>query len=89
MRRQDKKIAMKKANLLFEQRCNENSTAFNWNGEYANEDTNEGTVSFGGDIEITEVDEEVVNEFETTDVENSQFFSDEDGDRLTDKYLDT
>ena len=36
---------MKKANILFEQRCNEN--AFSWNGKYANEedlneDDNEG-----------------------------------------------
>ena len=35
MRRHDKKIAMKKANILFEQRCNEN--AFSWDGTYANE----------------------------------------------------
>jgi len=36
MRRFDKKIAMKKANILFEQRCNENK--FSWNGQYANEE---------------------------------------------------
>lgn len=35
MRKWDKKEHMKKANLLFEQRCNENK--FSWNGEYANE----------------------------------------------------
>jgi hypothetical protein len=36
MRRQDKKEHMKRVNLLFEQRCNEEK--FSWNGKYANED---------------------------------------------------
>jgi len=38
MRRHDKKIHMEKVNHLFEQRCNENRTNFNWNGKYENED---------------------------------------------------
>lgn len=49
----------------------------------------EKIVQFGDDIEI--VDEDCgcgVNESEPTDVEKSQWFSDTDGERLTDKCMD-
>jgi hypothetical protein len=80
MRRHDKKIHMERVNKLFEARKLKES-AFNWNGKYENEEElEEGMLSLGDDIE--DVDEEVTNI--TTDVESSQFFSDEDGERNTD-----
>ena len=114
MRRHDKKAHMKRVNLLFEQRCNEEK--FSWNGKYTNENddeedyhypfnvnttsdkdenytdpyelrekenavTDEGTISLGDDLEVVEED----NETDTTDVENSKWFSDVDGERLLDK----
>jgi hypothetical protein len=94
MRRQDKKIAMKKANMLFEERCNENR--FNWNGKYANEDELEEGIFLGDDNEnldgeeITskaiedEIAETVTNI--TTDInDTTKWFSDEEGEIVTDK----
>jgi hypothetical protein len=86
MRRHDKKIAMKKANMLFEQRCNE--SAFSWDGVYENEkDLDEGCeLTMGNDLEC-ECEEETkdsITEFETTDVEASEFFSDTESAMLKD-----
>lgn len=50
-----------------------NETKFSWDGNYANEDGIEE--SCGCEI----------NEDEPTDVKSSQWFSDSDGERLTDK----
>jgi len=93
MRRQDKKIAMKKANMLFEQRCNE--SAFSWDGKYANEEDIDEAMFLGDDMETIEETEEIeedcgclLNQPEPTDVESSQWFSDEHGERITDMELD-
>ena len=113
MRRHDKKEHMRKANMLFEQRCNEN--AFSWDGTYANEgdihednnddynfpynqdndvntkdlfngndDIEEGTMSLGDDFEV--VEEEITNI--TTDIsDETQWFSQVDGERAIDKIF--
>jgi len=115
MRRHDKKEHMKKVNLLFEQRCNEN--AFSWDGKYANEEDlteddkndyqfpynqeggendkdlfdseslDEGCeLTMGNDLECEceGKTKDSITEFETTDVEASEFFSDVDAKRLQD-----
>jgi hypothetical protein len=53
------------------------------------ETTDEGITGLPGDMEI--VDEDCgcsVNESEPTDIENSQWFSNVDGERVTDKEMD-
>lgn len=88
MRRADKKKNMERVNRLFEQRNLKEST-FNWNGKYeGEEEVEEGMISLGDDIEnieeAEEIDEEVTNI--TTDISSkTQYFSDEDGERLLDK----
>lgn len=79
MRRHDKKIWIEQSNKKFQQRCNESK--FNWDGQYANEEVEE-SFTMGNDIETTDEDID-----ETTDVEASQWFSDEDGERITDKIF--
>jgi len=125
MRKHDKKIAMKKANMLFEERCNE--SAFSWDGKYANEDDlheddaedynqeynaastidkndpnyadpyeiKEKAIFLGNDMETIEETEEIeedcgcsLNQPEPSDVKDSQWFSDVDGERITDKQVD-
>jgi hypothetical protein len=115
MRRHDKKTHMNKANLLFEQRCNENK--FSWNGEYANEDeikegddgwpydvgtdTDEDKESYTdpyaikdgkivgmpGDMEVVDEAGTPLKQPEPTDVEDSQWFSDTDAERMLDKIF--
>lgn len=75
MRRFDKKANMERVNKLFEQRTLKES-GFSWDGKYENEDIEEG---LGDDMEIME-DEE--------DDSKTQWFSYEDGERLTDRNLD-
>lgn len=59
-----------------------NEDKFSWDGKYANEDVDEGMVGMPGDMEFVD---EKLEQPEPTDVENSQWFSDVDGNRLTDK----
>ena len=96
MRRHDKKNHIAKANLLFEQRCNEER--FSWDGTYANEvneddlkeeEIDEIVVGLGDDLEY--VDEDCgcpLDQPEPTDVKKSQWFSDVDGERIIDKEVD-
>ena len=48
---------MKKANMLFEQRCNE--SAFSWDGKYANEEDIDEAMFLGDDMETIEETEEI------------------------------
>lgn len=60
---------------------------FNWDGKYSNEDINEveeEVTQFGNDIEVTEDCGCSLNQPEPTDIEDAQWFSNVDGDRLTD-----
>lgn len=88
MRSRDKKIAMKKANIAFQKRINESK--FSWDGKYANEDDPEldEATFLGNDMEATSpfTDDGNIEEDANmaTDVEDSQWFSDKDGERLTD-----
>ena len=64
-----------------------NETKFSWDGKYANEsDINE----IGDDLELP-IDEEdlgsLLNQPEPTDVKNSQWFSDVDGERSVDNIF--
>jgi len=88
MRRHDKKKHMEKVNILFEARKLKES-AFNWNGKYENEEEIEEGIFLGNDMESTEYIDE--NEEEgcdcplSEDENTTQWFSDEDGERLIDK----
>jgi hypothetical protein len=87
MRRHDKKIHMERVNKLFEQR-NLKESAFSWDGKYANEDIEEGMgLPMDFEPELQEEGEEVIDEEVTnitTDVNSSQFFSDEESDMIKD-----
>jgi hypothetical protein len=83
MRRYDKKKNMENANKAFQKRMNE--SAFSWDGKYEGEEDIEEGIFLGNDMENSEeeISEEITNI--TTDVnDKTQFFSDEDGQMVTD-----
>lgn len=83
MRRRDKLKNIQEINKKI------NESAFTWNGTYEDEKTNEATMALGNDLETLDEKEDdcgcELTESEPTDVKSSQWFSDEDGERLTDK----
>lgn len=67
-------------------------TKFSWDGTYNNEDVNE--ITMGDDIELPLDENEEIdcgcsfNQPEPTDVQDSKWFSDEDGERMMDIQVD-
>lgn len=86
MRRFDKKYHIEKLN----KRLNENK--FSWDGQYEDEKIDEMTIGLGNDLEFVddEVEESCGCELKKESLEDEiQWFSDEEGERLIDKDLNS